>query len=143
MTVEILGQVSSCSAILLPLFSNKVSAGFPSPAHDYVEKTLDLNELCIKHPAATFFVKVSGDSMTGAGIYDKDILIVDRSLTAKHGDFVVASINREFTVKELCLRPSIQLIPHNPAFETIVIKDTDEFELFGVVTNIVRNIIRT
>ncbi|GGW57698.1 translesion error-prone DNA polymerase V autoproteolytic subunit [Alishewanella tabrizica] len=143
MTVEILGQVSLYNSILLPFFSNKVSAGFPSPAQDHVEKTLDLNELCVKNPAAAFFVKVSGDSMRDAGIYDKDILIVDRSLTAKHGDFVVASINREFTIKELCLRPSIQLIPHNPTFETIVIKDTDEFELFGVVTNIVRNIIRT
>lgn len=142
MKVEILGQVSSCNAILLPLFSNRVSAGFPSPAQDYVERTLDLNELCIRHPAATFFVKVSGDSMQDAGIYDNDILVVDRALEAKHGDIVVAALSNEFTVKELCLTPTIRLLPHNPKYRAIEITSENELEIFGVVTNVVRNIRR-
>lgn len=142
MTVEVLGQASLCNAILLPLFNNRVSAGFPSPAQDYVEKTLDLNELCIRHPAATFFVKVSGDSMQNAGIYDSDILVVDRALEAKHGDIVVAALSNEFTVKELCLKPTIKLLPHNPKYQAIEITSDNELEIFGVVTNVVRNIRR-
>ena len=78
----------------------KVSAGFPSPAQDYVEQTLDLNELCIKRPAATFFVRIEGDSIIEAGIMSNDILIVDRSVRPAHGDIVVAQVNSEFTVKE-------------------------------------------
>ena len=80
MSAEILGKVSTVRRYLpIPFYSSKVAAGFPSPAQDYVERTQDLNELCIKHPAATFFVKVSGDSMQDAGIYDSDILVVDRT----------------------------------------------------------------
>ncbi|HGU5938120.1 TPA: translesion error-prone DNA polymerase V autoproteolytic subunit, partial [Yersinia enterocolitica] len=93
----------------IPLFSEKIPAGFPSPAADYVERPLDLNELCIAHPAATYFVRVSGNSMTGAGIYDGSLLVVDRSITAKHGDIIIAAIGGEFTVKKLCLHPVVQL----------------------------------
>ncbi|MFB2801848.1 translesion error-prone DNA polymerase V autoproteolytic subunit [Shewanella seohaensis] len=121
-----------------PLFSSSVAAGFPSPAHDYIEHSLDLNELCIKHPTATFFVKVQGDSMVDAGISSGDILVVDRALQATHGDIVVAAVDGEFTVKQLQLRPIVQLIPRNPAFKAINIHHDSELNLFGVVTCVVK-----
>jgi DNA polymerase V len=95
----------------LPLFLERVACGFPSPAQDYVEDRIDLNKLAVKHPSATYFVKVSGDSMIGAGIGDGDLLVVDRSLTAEHGDIVVAAVDGEFTVKELQTRPVLRLLP--------------------------------
>lgn len=124
----------------IPLFSSLIAAGFPSPAQDYVEQTLDLNELCIRHPAATYFVRVQGDSMIEAGIFNGDILVVDRSLNPEHGDTVVASVNGEFTVKQLQLRPTIQLIPRNAMFSAIPISDESELSLFGVVTSVVKKL---
>lgn len=126
----------------LPLFMSKVSAGFPSPAQDYVEQTLDLNELCIKRPAATFFVRVEGDSMIEAGIFSNDILIVDRSVRPAHGDVVVAQVNNEFTVKELQLKPRLMLVPRNSAFSPIELADESELQVFGVVTNVLRQMTR-
>lgn len=122
----------------IPLFLERVPAGFPSPAQDYVEKTLDLNELCIRHPAATFFVRVEGDSMTEEGIFPGDVLVVDRSLTAKHDDIVVASVDGEFTVKTLATRPRIALIPGNKSYKAIEFTEGDQLEIFGVVTGVVR-----
>lgn len=127
--------------LYLPLFLEKISAGFPSPAQDYVEQRLDLNQLCIKRPAATYFVRVAGDSMIEAGIYPEDLLVVDRSITAQARDIVIASLNGEFTVKELELNP-LRLIPKNQNYQTMLINDTDDFEIFGVVTNIIRSIKR-
>jgi DNA polymerase V len=124
----------------IPLFSEAVSAGFPSPAQDYIEKALDLNELCIKRPAATFFVRVEGDSMIQAGIYAGDILVVDRSVTAEHGDTVIVAIHGEMTVKELELRPVVRLVPRNPAYPAIKIPEGTALDIFGVVTNVIRNI---
>ncbi|WP_121514246.1 translesion error-prone DNA polymerase V autoproteolytic subunit [Brenneria goodwinii] len=120
--------------IKLPLFLERVSCGFPSPAQDYVEDSLDLNKLVVKHPSATYFVRVSGDSMIGAGIGDGDLLVVDRSLTAEHGDIVVAAVAGEFTVKELRTRPVLQLIPHNANYAPIVFQAEEELQIFGVVT---------
>ncbi|MCG9963367.1 translesion error-prone DNA polymerase V autoproteolytic subunit [Shewanella sp. PS-2] len=128
------------SKIQYPFFSTSVAAGFPSPANDYIEQSLDLNELCIKHPTATFFVKVQGDSMVDAGISSGDILVVDRSLQAAHGDIVVAAVDGEFTVKQLQLRPIVQLIPRNPAFRAITIHYDSELNLFGVVTCVVKKL---
>ncbi len=88
-------------ALALPLFTGKVAAGFPSPADDYVEKTLDLNELLIQKPAATFFVRAQGESMLGAGIHPNDILVVDRSLEAVSGKIVICALNGELAVKRL------------------------------------------
>lgn len=122
------------TALSLPLFIERVPCGFPSPAQDYIEERLDLNKLAIKHPSATYFVKVSGDSMRGVGITDGDLLIVDRSLTAQHGDIVVAAVAGEFTVKELRTRPVLQLIPHNNHYSPITFQDAEELEIFGVVT---------
>ena len=124
----------------IPLFIEAVSAGFPSPAQDYVEKALDLNELCIKRPAATFFVRVDGDSMIQAGIYPGDILVVDRSITAEHGDAVIVAIHGEFTVKELELRPTVRLVPRNTTYSPIEIPEGAELDIFGVVTNVIRAI---
>lgn len=141
MSTFFLGKADAWPHIFLPLFLEKISAGFPSPAQDYVEQRLDLNQLCVKRPAATYFVRVSGDSMIEAGIYPDDLLVVDRSVTAKHGDIVIASLNGEFTVKELGLDP-FMLIPRNRHYQPIPICDGDDVEIFGVVTNVIRSMKR-
>jgi DNA polymerase V len=124
-----------------PLFLHPVQAGFPSPAEDYIEKKLDLNEHLIQHPAATFFVRVEGDSMIGAGIHKGDILIVDRSLDALSGRIVIAVLNGEFTVKRLKKEGEIlYLIPENPKFPTLEIKPEWDFQIWGVVTYVIHNV---
>jgi len=139
----LLGDSSSFLRLNIPLFLERVSAGFPSPAEDYIEKTLDLNELCVQHPAATFFVRVEGESMIGAGIFPGDVLVVDRSLRAQHGDIIIASLESEMTVKELHLNPPpVYLLPRNPAYQPILIEEGMELEVFGVVTNVVRSLKR-
>lgn len=136
-----LGNYHSSSRLSIPFFLEHVSAGFPSPAEDYVEKTLDLNELCIKHPAATFFVRVKGESMIEAGIFPGDVLVVDRSLVASHGDIIIASLESEMTVKQLHLRPEpVRLLPRNAAYQPIMIEEGMTLEVFGVVTNVVRSL---
>lgn len=109
---------------------------------DYVERTLDLNELCIRHPNATFFVRVEGDSMIEAGIYEGDVLVVDRSIDADHGDTVVAAVGGEFTVKEFCTHPSLALLPRNQAYKPIRPRNGEELSIFGVVTNVIRQMKR-
>ena len=122
----------------LPLFLTKVEAGFPSPADDYIEDKLDLNQLMVKRPAATFFVRVSGQSMVGAGIQHNDILVVDRSIKASHKAIVVASVNGEFTVKRYYVEANKQILkPENPKFKPIVINENDQFEVWGVVTYVI------
>ncbi|HFF3441551.1 TPA: translesion error-prone DNA polymerase V autoproteolytic subunit [Escherichia coli] len=120
--------------VMLPLFSERVACGFPSPAHDYVEEKLDLNKLLIKHPSATYFMKVSGESMHDAGISDGDLLVVDRSISAMHGDIVIAAVSGEFTVKELRTHPFLQLVPHNRNYSSISFENIEELKIFGVVT---------
>lgn len=118
-------------------------SSYGNPAQDYVEKTIDLNELCIQHPAATFFVRVQGESMVDAGIFPNDVLVVDRSLRAKHGDIVIASLESEMTVKELHLSPlPVRLLPKNSAYQPIVIEGDMVMEVFGVVTNVIRSLKR-
>ena len=97
------------------------SCGFPSPAQDYVEKRIDLNELLVQHPSATYFVKAAGDSMINAGIDEGDLLVVDSARKAEHGDIVIAAVGGEFTVKKLQLLPRVQLNPMNPAYSPIVV----------------------
>lgn len=118
-----------------PYFESGLTAGFPSPAEDYVQVPLDLHKLLIEHPAATFFVKIEGDSMEGAGLHSGDILIVDRSLTPQNGKTVVALINGEFTVKRLKIEgKKIFLTPANPRYPTIEISEGSDFQVWGVVT---------
>lgn len=134
--------LASAPPLSIPLFSHRVSAGFPSPAQDYVEQVLDLNQLCIKHPAATFFVRVEGDSMIEAGIYANDVLVVDRSLQAMHGDLVIAGLNGELTVKILELKPRVRLVPRNSAYSAIELHEGQELDIFGVATSLVRTLSR-
>jgi len=122
----------------IDLFDTPVMAGFPSPAEDYVEKKLDLNEYLITHPAATFFVRVEGDSMKDANIFKGDIIIIDRSIHPKNGSIIIAAINGEFTLKRLLIKDKkIFLQPENNSFPTIEIKSTWDFEVWGVVTYVI------
>ena len=122
-----------------PYFEEGVAAGFPSPVMGEVNSLLDLNALCVRHPATTYYVRARGESMTGAGIDDGDILVVDRSLQANSGDIVIAAIDGEFTVKRLRhYRGMIQLVPENPAFATRTLTPHEQSELFGVVTWILK-----
>lgn len=129
----------SKAIVAFPLFSDLVQCGFPSPAADYVEQRIDLNELLVHHPSATYFVKAAGDSMLEAGISDGDLLVVDSSRKPGHGDIVIAAVDGEFTVKRLQLRPRIQLNPMNPAYSPILISSEDTLDVFGVVTYIVKS----
>lgn len=124
-----------------PLFLSRVPAGFPSPADDYVEGSLDLNEHLIAHREATFFVRVKGHSMTGAGIRDGDLLVVDRSLEAGDGDIVVAAVDGELTVKRLSRRGgTVRLLPESPGFAPIEFKDGQELTVWGVVTSVIHRV---
>lgn len=122
----------------LPLFSGKVAAGFPSPADDYVEKTLDLNELLVQKPAATFFVRAEGESMLGAGIHPNDILVVDRSLKPVSGKIVICALNGELTVKRLKhSQEGVVLAAENPAYSDILVKSEADLVIWGVVTSVI------
>lgn len=124
-----------------PLFMVPVAAGFPSPAEDYVEGRLDLNKHLVKHPAATFFVRVAGTSMIGAGIHPGDILIVDRSLEAVDKRVVIAVVNGELTVKRLRITErKVVLMAENPEYPPIQIEKDMEFEVWGVVTSVIHNL---
>lgn len=139
----ILGQIplemEDAPSVTIPLFLERISAGFPSPADDYIEAELDLNRLLIKNQAATFLVRVGGDSMINAGIHDKDILVVDKSEEAIHGKIVVAVVDGEFTVKRLYMKNGkCMLVPENPRFKSIVIGPEQELNVWGVVVGVVR-----
>lgn len=128
-------------SVRLPLFASRVPAGFPSPAEDYAEGHLDLNEFLVEHEAATFYVRVQGHSMSGAGILDGDVIAVDRALEARHGDIVLAVIDNELTVKELYRQNGqIRLLPNNPEFSPIEIKPGQELTIWGVVKGVVRKL---
>ena len=115
--------------------SGSVVAGFPSPAEQYQEPPLDLNELLVKRPAATFFVRVQGSSMIGAGINDGDLLVVDRSLRPASGDVIIACVDGDFTVKTYRRdKDGVRLEPANPDFPVIRIKPRQELDYFGKVT---------
>jgi len=128
----------SPTKLAIPLFSGKVAAGFPSPADDYVEKTLDLNDLLIQKPAATFFVRAEGESMLGAGIHPIDILVVDRSINPIVGKIVICALNGELTVKRLnSIGDEIILGAENPAYNDIVVAKDIDLVIWGVVTNVI------
>ncbi|MDA3900806.1 MAG: translesion error-prone DNA polymerase V autoproteolytic subunit [Spirochaetes bacterium] len=121
-----------------PLFGSSVQAGFPSPAEDYIESTLDLNRHLVKNPASTFFVRVAGNSMKDAAIHPGDILIVDRSLTPLSGKIVIAVIDGELTVKRLLVKENGALLrAESPQYDDISIEPEAEFEVWGVVTHII------
>ena len=136
--VEVLIASDNPTELSIPIFTSRVQAGFPSPADDHLEDTLDLNAHLIHHKEATFFVKAQGDSMIGAGIQQGDILIVDKSLTAKSGKIVIAVVDGEFTVKRLHkYKGNITLKAENPDFKDIKIGGDDELIIWGVVTSVI------
>ena len=123
------------------LFDATVPAGFPSPAADYEQDKLDLNKHLVSNPAATFFVKVAGDSMTGAGIHHGDLLVVDRSVEPRDKSVVIAVLNGELTVKRIRIRNrKITLEPENHNYSAQEITPDTAFEVWGVVTNVIHKL---
>lgn len=141
---DIPGEAGSRQALFeegQPLFMSRVQAGFPSPAEDYVEGRLDLNKHLVKHPAATFFVRVAGESMINAGIHPNDILVVDRSLEATDKRVVIAVINGELTVKRLRIQNgAVCLMAENPDYPPIEVTASMEFEIWGVVVHVIHTL---
>ncbi len=136
MKIKILAQVQPGQK--LPFFESGLPAGFPSPADDYFGRQLDLHELLVEHPEATFFVRVEGDSMVGAAMQSGDILIVDRSLTPADGKIVVALLDGEFTVKRLCMKgQKIYLAAENPRYPPLEVTEESDFQVWGIVTYVI------
>ena len=125
----------------LPFVTHGVSAGFPSPAQDFMETTIDLNTELTKNPLSTFFIKVSGNSMIDAGINDKDVLIVDRSLEPGDGKITICLIDGEFTVKRLKLETdSLYLMPENKSYEPIKVTEENQLVIWGIVTYVIKKV---
>jgi DNA polymerase V len=131
-----LSTSAACVLVLVP-----VSAGYPSPADDYLDGPLDLNQHLITHPTATFFVRVAGESMREAGIHSGDVLVVDRALTPHHGSIVIAVVNGELTVKRLSKQlGTLVLMPENQQYPPLPITETTAFEVWGVVTYVIHQL---
>ena len=138
MAVPNLSTPYACLLFLVP-----VSAGYPSPADDYLDGSLDLNQHLITHPTATFFVRVAGESMREAGIHSGDVLIVDRALTPSDGSVIIAVVNGELTVKRLSKRHGkLMLMPENQQYPPLAITETTAFEVWGVVTYVIHRVSR-
>ena len=134
-------SVSAQEGSGLPLLASRVEAGFPSPAEDYIDGALDLNEYLIRHPAATYFVRVGGDSMIGANIHAGDLLIIDRALEPKNGDVVIASISGELTLKRLCNRDGkLLLVAANDAYSPIEVDAEADFQIWGVCKHVIHSL---
>lgn len=142
--LSLLGKISDYvdnKGYNLPLYNCAVRAGFPSPADDYIVENIDLNKYLIKHPTATFLVRVTGDSMIDAGINPDDILVVDRSLEVRNGSIIIVAINGELTVKKFSkTNQGIFLLPANKKYQPIVVHDYNENTIWGVVTNVIRKL---
>lgn len=126
------------TSFILPLFSSRVQAGFPSPADDHLDLPLDLSNYLTENKAATFLVRATGDSMLGAGIFSGDLLVVDRSKKPKYGNVVIAAVSGELTVKRYQFKNNtVYLVSENKKYPPIVIRDEDEFIIWGVVTFVI------
>lgn len=124
---------------LPPMAESPVHGGFPSPAQDYVTPCIDLNRELVRHPSATFYARVTGDSMRDAGVSEGDILVVDKALEASDGDMVVCFVDGEFTLKYLSLgNGTVRLVPANPDYPVMTISDPESFRVWGVVTYVIR-----
>lgn len=135
---NLLRPADSPSRVPIPLFGHTIRAGFPSPADDYVEDVIDLNDHLVRHRAATFLLRVKGDSMTGAGIHDGDLLVVDRSLQPGHGRIVIAVLEGELTVKRLWRRDGhIRLMAENPAYAPLEVGPDQELVIWGVAVHVI------
>ena len=138
---EILWFKSPAYPVSLPFVSCSVAAGFPSPADDHIDETLDLMELLVKRPAATFYIRVKGESLRGIGICDGDIIIVDRSKSVRDGCILVASVDTECLVKIYrCEAGRVWLQSANPSFPDLALTEQNEFQVWGVVTGVVREL---
>ena len=124
--------------IYLPMSQANVTAGFPSPATEYEDDRLDINDIVVTNPAATFYVRVKGNSMIDANIHDGDILVVDKSLEARHNDIIIAVVDGDFTVKTLYVKDDlVKLMPANPEYPEITLKHEQELNVWGVVSYII------
>ena len=131
---------SATKRFRIPLLNDSVSAGFPSPADDYTEENIDLNEHLISNPFSTFFLRVKGDSMINAGIKDKDLIIVDKSLIAKPGNIVIAMIDGEFTIKRLSIKnDELYLKAENHNYPDISFRNHIDIQIWGVVIYSIHN----
>ena len=127
--------------LALPYADGGIKAGFPSPAQDYLTESIDLNKVLIRHPETTFYAKVSGDSLTNAGICDMDLAIIDRSLECQNGDYVAAYVDGEFTLKQFKLDEANNcawLIPANEKYDSIQITEDNQFLIWGVITAVIK-----
>lgn len=128
------------TSLELPFADSGIQAGFPSPAQDFINEYIDLNREIVRHPAATFYGKVVGDSMIDEGIGPGDILVIDRSLEPEDGDLAVCCIDGDFTLKRIHLTPgAVWLIPSNESFDPILVTPDCRFEIWGVVTHTIKN----
>ncbi|MDE6197874.1 MAG: translesion error-prone DNA polymerase V autoproteolytic subunit [Muribaculaceae bacterium] len=128
------------SSVELPYADGGIQAGFPSPAQDYINEYIDLNREIVRHPASTFYGRVSGDSMIDEGIEEGDILVIDRSLEPDDGDLAVCCLDGEFTLKRIKLSAgTVWLIPSNETFDPILVTPDHRFEVWGVVTHTIKN----
>ncbi len=125
----------------LPLLPSAISAGFPSPALDFVDLTIDLNKHLIKHPSATFYGRVKGESMKDAGIHDADLLVIDKSLDPVDGKIAVCYIDGEFTLKRIKLtKEGLWLMPANDKYKPIKIEEFNDLRIWGVVTHVIKSV---
>lgn len=139
-------QIELTNNLKLPMCADPVSAGFPSPADDYIENNIDLNSLLIRHPVATFFLRVTGDSMIGANIMPGDVLIVDRAVRPSENRIVIAAVNGELTVKRLVYARKVGggttmlLVAENPHYPPITISDSTDCYVWGVVNYVIHSV---
>jgi DNA polymerase V len=140
-TIKEIRKFTKTTSLERPLLGSNVPAGFPSPAQDYIEATLDLNDYLIAHPTSTFFVRVEGYSMIEAGIHPDDILIVDRAIEAIHNKIIIAILDGELTVKRLNIVDKVYwLVPENSQYEPILITESNDFAVWGVVTYVIHKV---
>jgi DNA polymerase V len=129
------------TALALPFVENGISAGFPSPALDFVDLSIDLNKYLIKHPSATFYGRVKGDSLKNAGIHHGDLLIIDRSVEPTNGKIAVCYLDGEFTAKRIkTAQDMLWLVPENEQYQPIKVTKENDFVIWGVVTHVIKNV---
>lgn len=128
-------------SLVLPVADGGIRAGFPSPAQDYLESGIDLNKELVKNPSSTFFGRVSGDSMDGAGIEDGDLIVIDKSISASEGDIAVCFVDGEFTLKRIHIENDfVWLVPENPKYRRIKVTPDQNFMVWGVVTYSIKDV---
>ena len=139
LAIQIYNSAENVSGLSLRFVGNQISAGFPSPAEDYLEPTLDLNQALIKNPSSTFYGRVKGFSMKDAGVDNGDLLVIDKSLKYQSGALAVCYINGEFTLKRIKIQnKTVMLMPANPDYQPILVKEEDDFAVWGIVTYIIK-----